>query len=92
MGLLIAPGKTAEAFYRGRHSRNLYGHPFDDALLDSRVGEQRERLELDEGPAPEPTTADRLALALAYACGAALSLGQLAVLGGIVWLVWRLIF
>ena len=92
MGLVIAPGKTAEAFYRGRHCKNLYGQPFDDALLDSQVGEQREQLDLDEDPSPEPTTSDRIALMLAYACGVALSLGHIAVLGLLAWLAWRLIF
>ncbi|MCO4773188.1 MAG: hypothetical protein KDA24_24355 [Deltaproteobacteria bacterium] len=33
-GLVLAPRVTVRAFLRGRRSRNLYGRPFDSALLD----------------------------------------------------------
>jgi len=57
LGSAISPERLFRAFVRGRHSRNLYGDAFDDALLATSVGALRERLDLD-GPPPAPTTAD----------------------------------
>jgi hypothetical protein len=62
LGSVISPARLFRAFVRGRHSRNLYGEPFDDALLASSVGTLRQRLSLD-GPPPTPTRADRVAFA-----------------------------
>lgn len=60
LGLLVNPARMRRAFVRGRHTRNLYGHAFDDALLDQRVGDMRAALGLD-APVPEATPADRRA-------------------------------
>jgi hypothetical protein len=57
LGSLLSPERLFRAFVRGRHSRNLYGDAFDDALLATSVGALRKRLDLD-APPPAPTTAD----------------------------------
>jgi hypothetical protein len=62
LGSVLAPARVFRAFVRGRHSRNLYGDAFDDALLASSVGALRQRLGLDGAP-PSPTTSDRAAFA-----------------------------
>lgn len=56
LGLFIAPKKTFRAFVRGRHSRNLYGRKFDDALLSTNVDELRRELGLSAPP--ETSTRD----------------------------------
>jgi hypothetical protein len=61
-GLAVYPRATYRAFVRGRHSANLYGEAWDEALLGRRVGEVRRKLRLDVGEAP-PTPADRAAFA-----------------------------
>lgn len=66
LGSAISPARLFRAFVRGRHSRNLYGEPFDDALLASSVGALRQRLDLDGAP-PTPTRADRAAFVAWYA-------------------------
>lgn len=54
-GMFLSPRRTYRAFVRGRNTRNLYGRPFDDALLDARVGEMRAELGLDRDvPAGTP--------------------------------------
>ena len=54
-GLVVAPRATFRAYVRGRRSRNLYGRPFDDALLARRAGELRNELALGEDePPPGP--------------------------------------
>ncbi len=60
LGFWIDLRAVHRAFVRGRHSRNLYRTVWDEALLEVRVGELRERLRLTE-PAPEATSADRAA-------------------------------
>lgn len=62
-GMLAMPIDTAQAFFRGRHSRSLYREDFD-ALLRSTVGELRARTGVDDPPA-KPTAADWAAL-IAY--------------------------
>ena len=62
IGCAIAPARIFRAFVRGRHTRNLYGESFDDALLAGSVGALRARLGLD-GPVPTPTPANRVAFA-----------------------------
>lgn len=62
IGCALAPARMFRAFVRGRHSRNLYGEAFDDALLASSVGALRARLGL-AGPAPSPSCGDRAAFA-----------------------------
>jgi len=44
VGLLLHPAPTFRAFARGRRSTNLYGAPFDSALLDCSVEQLRDRL------------------------------------------------
>ena len=47
VGLWISPRAMWQAFARGRHSQNLYGEPWSDALLDQSVGDTRRRLALE---------------------------------------------
>lgn len=60
LGLWINPAAVFRAFVRGRHTGNLYRGEWDEALLEARVGELRERLGLS-APAPEATGIDRAA-------------------------------
>ncbi|MEM9175972.1 MAG: hypothetical protein AAGC67_12125 [Myxococcota bacterium] len=46
IGLVIAPGKTREAWRRGRATKNLYDGEWDEAILDRSVGEVRLQLDL----------------------------------------------
>ena len=79
LALWFAPGAVWRAFVRGRHSRNLYGEPWSEALLEESVGAMRRRLALENAP-PRVSLSDRLsfaswsavALALAFATGAPL--------------------
>jgi hypothetical protein len=89
IGCMIAPRRIFRAFVRGRHTRNLYGERFDDALLADSVGGVRGRL----GLAHEATStaADRAAFAgwalaafAAYAFQSAVVLAPFVVLA--VWL------
>lgn len=90
VGLALAPRTVFQAFVRGRHTRNLYGARFDDALLDERVGSARERLGLDHGPLAA-SGGDRLAFAACCGAGIATLLLQLALLcapfAGLAWLL-----
>lgn len=89
MGLVIAPVAVARAFYRGRRSRNFYGTGFDEALLETTVGDARAQLGLAEGDEIRPTIGDRALMVLAYAAGVTLSLGHLAVPVALVWWLIR---
>ena len=60
LGFWISPAAVFRAFVRGRHTGNLYRGEWDEALLEARVGELRERLAL-AAPAPEATAMDRAA-------------------------------
>jgi hypothetical protein len=74
------------AFVRGRHTHNLYQTPFDDDLLDARLGEVRTRLRLD-GTARPASFGDRLAFAAWSASSLALAAATIAVpVAGLVWL------
>lgn len=90
IGLVIDRKALLAAFVRGRHSENLYGRRFDDALLGRPLGEQRERLGLDREP-PAATMGDRAAFVAYAAAGVIVSLAALALLlaplVGVVWLV-----
>jgi hypothetical protein len=57
IGIVLAPGRMARAWARGRHTRNLYREPGVDHLLPRPVGEMRTRLGL-EGPAPRARLRD----------------------------------
>lgn len=48
IGVLRDSTRIERAFARGCRSRNLYGEPFAEALLDERLGELRRRLEVDD--------------------------------------------
>jgi hypothetical protein len=61
MGLLFMPRAVARAFYRGRHTGNLYRARFDDALLGRTVEDMKQALHVDE-PVPAPTAKDTAAL------------------------------
>ena len=56
LGFWISPAAVFRAFVRGRHTGNLYRGEWDEALLEARVGELRERLGLG-APAPAATAA-----------------------------------
>jgi hypothetical protein len=86
MGLLFMPRAIVRAFYRGRHSGNLYRAQFDDVLLGRTVEDMKQVLHVDE-PVPAPDAKARAALvgwsvaSLATALlGASLFLAPLATL------------
>ena len=60
--LFFAPARLYRAFVWGRHTRNLYSAPYDEALLDLDVGMLRQRLALD-APNRPVTRRDVLAFA-----------------------------
>lgn len=62
IGLAINTRGVFRAFVRGRHSYNLYGYTFDDALLSEKVGEMRGRLRLSASISPA-TIRDKLSFA-----------------------------
>jgi len=91
-GLLLGlawPGRLLRAWTRGRHSRNLYSEPFDDALLSTTVGELRVKLALDQ-PVPAPSAGDRVSL-IAWITGSIVGhlAGLAVVVGGIWWIIAR---
>jgi len=51
-GMVLGPRALWRAFARGRRSKNLYGRPFDEAILERTVGELREELLPDGDAAP----------------------------------------
>lgn len=51
-GLIVNPRGVYSGFMRGRRSSNLFSAEFNDELLQSRVGEMRRRLRLDEFSPP----------------------------------------
>ncbi len=61
IGVLIAPAAVLRGFAWGRKTKNLYHGDFDEGVLDLRVGELRNRLDLDR-PLPEPGPRDRFEL------------------------------
>jgi hypothetical protein len=62
-GLITAPRDVFRAWVRGRHSRNLYGRPFDERLLGQRVDATRRELALDQQP--RATVIDAMSFGLA---------------------------
>ena len=76
-GPFVKPGRLLAAFRRGRRCRSLYHENYDDALLQSRVGEVRERLGLDEPLDAKPTPADWASFAGWWLVSALVSLGSL---------------
>ncbi len=69
-GMMLAPRRTFAAFVRGRRSKNLYRHAYDDALLARTVADMRAELGLDRDPGPA-TSSDRIAAAGWTVLGAA---------------------
>jgi len=86
VGLWLAPRAMWRAFARGSHSKNLYGEPWGDALLDQSVGEARRRLAL-EVAAPRATLADALRFASWSAAALALAAVSSAPLVLLVWAI-----
>jgi len=85
------PGALWAAFVRGRQTHNLYQTPFDDALLDARLGEVRARLGLDAAAAPA-SLGDRLAFAAWTASSLVLALATIAApIAGLAWLGHKLL-
>jgi hypothetical protein len=62
VGNLFDRHRVFAAFVRGRHTQNLYGERFEDALLDRTVEATRRELGLEQ-PTPAPTMKDRIAFA-----------------------------
>jgi hypothetical protein len=71
-----APGVVWRAFLRGRHTRNLYRTAYDDALLETKLGDVRARLALEAAPV-RATAGDRVAFAVWVALSTALSLATI---------------
>lgn len=74
-GLVVNPRGTFRAFVRGRRNRNLYGAPFDEALLARRVGEMRRELlfEQEGGAARTKASVGDAAAFIAWALASALT-------------------
>lgn len=82
--------RSLRAFARGRRTRNLYHHRFDEALLERSVDEVRTELGL-EAPVPSPEPGDVVRFAGWYLVG----LLQFALPGALLvgaWLVARQTF
>jgi hypothetical protein len=86
VGLWISPSAMWQAFARGRHSQNLYGEPWSEALLDLSVGDTRRRLAL-EREAPRATVRDALGFASWSAAALALAVLSSAPLALLVWAI-----
>lgn len=78
-GMLFMPGRIFAAFVRGRRSKNLYRHAYDDALLARSVGDVRGELGLDREVGPA-TLGDRLAVLAWFALGLVTGLTLFAIL------------
>jgi hypothetical protein len=87
IGLWISPRSVWRAFARGRHTRNLYGEPWSDALLDEKVGEMRRRLAL-EGTAQRASVSDRARFLAWSSAAVALTIAS-AIPGSL--LVWAIV-
>ena len=86
VGLWLSPRAMWRAFARGRHSRNLYGETWNDALLEQSVGETRRRLAL-EADAQRATLTDALGFASWSLAALALALVSSAPLALLVWAI-----
>jgi hypothetical protein len=85
--LFYALGRVYRAFVRGRHCRNLYDRPYDDALLGKSVGDLRAQLGLDPAT-PAASGADRLAFARFVASVVGLQVAIVVVFFGVpAWLL-----
>lgn len=95
MGLGFNPKRVYKAFLRGRRSFNLYARPFNDELLESKVGKMRRSLRLD-GQTRAVSFADRAAFfkwaaisAATYIAAITLSLAPFVLLGVIIFRLVR---
>lgn len=61
-GVVINPRGVYNSFMRGRRTSNLFGNEFNDALLQSLVGEYRHRLKLEK-TGESPDGRDKIAFA-----------------------------
>ncbi len=90
-GLFVNPRAVYRAFIRGRHTRNLYDRPFDDALLEQPLGELRAQLGFFHDQDHRATPRDRLAFALWVTLAGLFSLLivllHVAAIGGLIWLL-----
>lgn len=86
-----APAAVWRAFARGRHTRNLYRQTYDEALLDTKLGELRARLGLDAPPV-SASMADRAGFAFWCAIAAALALATLALPAAGLYAIARAVF
>lgn len=77
-GVLVAPRRTARAFWRGRRSRTLYTSPSHDEVIDRRVDEVQAELGVPSSTV-SPRAGDVLALGAAAVAGALLTLTTMAV-------------
>jgi len=78
-GLFVASRRVWHAWLRGRHSRNLYRAPYDDALLSRTVGDVRRELGLEE-PLWPARASDVFWFVLASLAGLAIGLVLFALL------------
>jgi hypothetical protein len=77
-GLLVAPRRTALAFFRGRQTHTIYGEPYE-ALLDRTIAEVRLSTGLAPGPSARPSRWDWALLVIAWLAGAAVGLAVFAI-------------
>ena len=91
-GLFINPRRVYKSFLRGRYSTNLYSLPFDNQLLDSKVGDMRHYARLDRR-APPPTSEDQMAFSKwAFASAVTLIVFDTLLLVPLTLVVWLLIW
>ena len=79
-GPFVNPGRLFGAYRRGRRCQSLYHERYDDALLQSAIGEVRTRLGLDEKLADIPTLGDWAGLIGWWLVSAVVTLGSLGIL------------
>jgi hypothetical protein len=90
IGVAVAPRRVWRAFLRGRQTRNLYGTPIDDALLDTPIAGLRRRLGLAAAPRPARRR-DRALFATAVAGGLVLDVATALLLWSPLLLLLRLL-
>jgi hypothetical protein len=90
-GLVINPLGVYRAFMRGRRTSNLFGATFSDEMLQSLVGEYRDRLDLEK-PGDRPGLKDKLTFAFWVAASILLYIASVAPLVAVPLLVGYAIF
>jgi len=91
IGLALAPARAFRAFVRGRHSHNLYGGEFQEALLGRSVGSLRQELAIP-GDGEVSASPGDLAAFVAWSLVSVVvsALPWVAAAAGAVWLLLRL--